>query len=119
MTEINEQQLPIPAAWRQSVVRVLRSGDKKRILSTQQSDRDWEHTFPNSWLYERPEAMAKALDTNGIEGRHVTDMVPRCDAYEFWFHFDERRVLGKIGLLPDGQVIIIFSSHMPRKGDKL
>ena len=119
MKEINDQSTPIPAAWRQAVVRVLRSGDKKRILSTKQSDSDWAHTFPNAWLYERPEAMARAVDVDGIEGRHITDMVPACDAYEFWFHFDERCVLGKIGLLPDGQVIIIFSSHIPRKGDKL
>ena len=119
MTEINEQQRCIPAAWRQEVVRILRSGDKKKILSTQQADVDWEHTFPDAWLFNRPEAMAKALVVDGIEGRHITDMVPPCDAYEFWFFFDERKLLGKIGLLPDGQVIIIFSSHIPRKGDKL
>lgn len=75
--------------------------------------------MPSAWFYERPEAIAKALDIDGIEGRHVTDMVPPCDAYEFWFYFEERKLLGKIGLLPDGQVIIIFSSHMPRKGDNL
>lgn len=119
MTEINDQQGCIPADWRQAVVRVLKSGDKKWILSTQQADVDWKHTFPDAWLYQRPEAMAKALVVNGIEGRHITDMVPPCDAYEFWFYFDERKLLGKIGLLPDGQVIIIFSSHIPRKGDKL
>ena len=119
MKEINEQQRTIPDIWRQSVVRVLRSGDKRKILSTQQSDLDWEHTFPSAWFYERPEAMAKALDIKGIEGRHVSDMEPPCDAYEFWFYFDERKLLGKIGLFPDGQVIIIFSSHVPRKGDKL
>lgn len=119
MSEINEQQMSIPAPWRLSVIRILRSGDKKNILSTQQSDRDWEHTFPDFWLYQRPEALARALELDGIEGRHVTDMVPPCDAYEFWFYFDERKLLGKIGLLPDGKVIIIFSSHIPRKGDKL
>ena len=60
--------------------------------------------------------MAQALDVENVTGRHITDMVPPCDAYEFWFHFERRKFLGKIGLLPDGRVIIIFSSHIPRKG---
>jgi hypothetical protein len=63
--------------------------------------------------------MAKTLVVDRIEGRHISDMVPPCDAYEFWFYFKERKLLGKIGLLPNVQVIIIFSSHIPRKGDKL
>ena len=48
----------------------------------------------------------------------IAHMEPPCDAYEFWFHFDERKFLGKIGLLYDGRVIIIFSSHIPRKGEQ-
>lgn len=46
-------------------------------------------------------------------------MTPECDAYEFWFSFRERKLIGKIGLFPDGKVIMIFSSHIPYKGDKL
>lgn len=110
---------PIPAAWRKAVVKVLRSGDKTRILSTVESKNDWESTFPESWWHDRPEAMARALDVDGIVGKHVTDMEPPCEAYAFWFHYEKRQMYGKIGLLPNGDVVIIFSSHVPRKGKKL
>lgn len=110
---------PIPAEWREAVLKVLRSGDERRIQSKNTADRQWESAFPASFRYERHEAMAQALVIEGITGRHILDMVPPCDAYEFWFFFDRRRVLGKIGLLPSGDIIIIFSSHIPRKGDKL
>ncbi len=63
--------------------------------------------------------MAMALGVDGITGRHIMDMRPPCDAYEFLFFFEKRTVLGKIGLLPSGHIIIIFSSHIPRKGDTL
>lgn len=110
---------PIPADWRKAVIKVLRCGEKTRIKSTEESDHDWASTFPESWFYERPEAMAKALEIDGVIGKHVTDMDPPCDAYAFWFHHGKRRMFGKIGLLSNGDIIIIFSSHRPRKGNKL
>ena len=115
----------IPTEWREAVVKVLRSGDERRIHSKNTADRGWEDAFPNTFRYQRNEPMAQALAIDGITGRHIVDMDPRfgsnksCDAYEFWFFFDQRRVLGKIGLLPSGDLIIIFSSHIPHKGDKL
>lgn len=110
---------PIPAEWRAAVVKVLRSGDKSKIQSTKESRFDWDATFPNSYPYQRWEAMAQALATDGICGNYIADMVPPCKAYEFWFVFDERQLYGKIGLLPSGDLIIIFSSHIPRKGEEL
>lgn len=116
MNYLNAKYVPIPAEWRESVVAILRSGEKEKIQSTVQSDNDWASAFPDAWAYQRPDAMANALETDGISGRHITDMVPECDTYEFFFHFDGKEVLGKIGLLPNGIVIIIFSSHIPRQG---
>ena len=110
---------PIPAEWREAVVKVLRSGDERRIQSKNTADNEWDAAFPRTFRYQRHEAMASALVVDGITGRHITDMRQPCDAYEFWFFFDQRRVLGKIWLLPSGYIIIIFSSHIPRKGDKL
>ncbi len=109
----------IPAEWRKAVIGALRSGDGSRIASRNTADRDWGAAFPNSFLFERHEAMAMALGVDGITGRHIMDMRPPCDAYEFLFFFEKRTVLGKIGLLPSGHIIIIFSSHIPRKGDTL
>ena len=116
---------PIPLEWRTAVMAALRSGDENRIISKNTADNEWGAAFPNSFSFERHEAMATALAVDGITGRHIADMDPRfgacrsCDAYEFWFTFEKRLILGKIGLLPTGDIIIIFSSHIPRKGDTL
>ncbi len=118
MSTDEERLVSISAEWRTKVVAILRSGDKNSIQSTATSDTDWRAAFPNSWKYERHEAFAAALSED-IKGRHIKDMQPPCDAYEFLFAFEKRTVLGKIGLLPDGTIIIIFSSHIPRKGDLL
>ncbi len=117
MSAIDEREVLIPQDWRDAVCAILRTGDDARILRTQQADRDWRHTCPDSWMYQRHEAMAIALELDGVTGRHITDMEPPCDAYEFWFRFESRKFVGKIGLLPDGRVIIVFSSHIPRKGE--
>ena len=57
------------------------------------------------------------MNSESIIGKHITDMAPPCDTYAFWFSFEERKIYGKIGLLSDNKVIIIFSSHTPRKGE--
>lgn len=119
MSTKDENLVPIPAEWRSQVVRILRSGDKGRIQSTAVSVSDWSATFPAAWDYQRLEALASALSVDGITGKQIGNMVPKCDAYEFFFSFDGRKLYGKIGLLPDGTVIIIFSTHIPRRGDKL
>ena len=109
----------ISVEWRTKVVAILASGDKDKIQTTTEADIEWSHTFPNAWDHQRLEAIVLALSTDGITGRHIINMYPKCDAYEFFFHFDGRKVIGKIGLMPSGAVIMIFSSHIPRKGDKL
>lgn len=48
-----------------------------------------------------------------VTGRHITDMVPPCDTYAFWFTFAQTKLYGKIGLLPNGTVVFVFSSHKP------
>lgn len=119
MDDSTSSRVVIPVNWRKTVVDILRGGDKEKIYGTQQADRDWQAACPRAWDYERYEAMADALDNDEITGRYITNMEPKCDAYEFWFNFDKRKFLGKIGLLPDGKIIIVFSSHIPRRGDSL
>jgi hypothetical protein len=119
MNDSSKKEVLIPQQWRQRVASILRKNDKDTIISRQQADRDWQSAFPASWDFERFEAMASALDSECITGRHIINMEPPCDTYEFWFNFDGRKVLGKIGLLGENRIIIIFSSHIPRKGDTL
>ena len=95
MTAAGERAVPIPSEWCAAVIAALRSGDPDKIQSTTESDTAWSCTFPYAWEYQRDEALALALSTDGVVGRHITNMAPQCDAYEFFFHFDERKLLGK------------------------
>lgn len=95
MSVSNDNYVVISSDWRQSVVRILRSGDNASIIRTNQADSDWRHTCPDAWPYQRHQAMAEALEKEGVTGRHVTDMEPPCDAYEFLFYFERRKFLGK------------------------
>ena len=80
---------------------------------------EWEAAFPDAWDHQWNEALIAALAVDTAAGRHITDMVPPCDAYAFWFTYCQTRLYGKIGLLPNGTVIVVFSSHKPMKGDVL
>src|SRR5947208_2468861 len=106
---------PIPEAWRTRVASILRSGDRSAIITTQQADRDWQSAFPDAWNYQRFEAMAMALELP-ITGRKILDMAEPGEVWSFWFGFSGRTLYGKINLLPDGKIIILYSSHIPRKG---
>ena len=110
---------PIPAAWRRAVIDALASGDTERVVRVARARNEWSATFPDAWEYQWNEAFIAALEVDSITGRHITDMKPPCDAYAFWFTFDQTQLYGKIGLLPNGTVIIVFSSHIPMRGDQL
>jgi len=118
MAASEQREGPIPVEWRQTVCRILDSHDPDAIDATPQADRDWHSTYPYAWDYERDDAMAAALRDDGVTGLHITDMIPPSDTYAFWFTYQQTRLYGKIGLLPNGKIIIIFSSHRPRKGDE-
>jgi len=63
--------------------------------------------------------MARALVKDGIEGRVVKGMRELGEVYEFFFNFNRKKVYAKINLLPDGKVIVVYSSHLPNKGNEL
>jgi hypothetical protein len=119
MNATNERKEPIPKEWRAAVVGALEADDRARVIRRQVARNDWNSTFPYAWESQWDEAIIAGLTGETVLGRRVPDMVPRCDAYAFWFVFERTKLYGKIGLLPDGRVIIVFSSHKPRKGDEL
>ncbi|MEY2494676.1 MAG: hypothetical protein QOJ45_1168 [Verrucomicrobiota bacterium] len=108
----------IPNEWIQIVVRLLREGPAYRIHYTTQARIDWENTFPAATGYDLYEAMADALEKDGT-GKPVYGMREKGDVYKFWFYFDRCRLFGKINLRPSGDRILIYSAHIPRKGDIL
>jgi hypothetical protein len=108
---------PIPQSWCVVVARILRAGDNDAIFTTEQADRDWGAAFPNAWHYERFEALAGALEIPGVTGLEIPTMAESGETWAFWFHFQKRKLYAKINLTTGGKVIIIYSSHPPRKGE--
>ena len=74
--------------------------------------------FPNAWPYDRNEAMASALDDPAITGKQIFGMREDGEVWAFWFTFQRVRLYGKINLTSGGEIIIIYSAHVPNKGDK-
>lgn len=110
-------EAPIPVEWCRTVARILREGDRKKITTTRRSNQEWEALFPDdAWDFIRFEAMAKALDQPGVRGLPITTMAEPGETYAFWFHHRSTPVYGKINLLPNGQMLIVYSSHSPNKG---
>lgn len=109
---------PIPESWRHQVISILR-GDDRKILTTKESDADWQNLFPASFTYERYEAMATTLQVEGVLGKRIWNMVPEGEVYAFFFYHEGIRLYGKINLLSSGEVILIYSNHPPEKGDRL
>lgn len=108
----------IPNEWILTVVRFLREGPGYKIHYTTQARIDWENTFPAATGYDLYEAMASALLWDR-SGKPVYGMREPGDVYEFWFYYDSCRLYGKINLFPSRDEILIYSAHIPRKGDIL
>lgn len=104
----------IPSKWKQAVIRILRS-NADAIITKKRSDREWEELFPGCFSYERFEALARALSTPGIHGKPVYGMDEEGETWEFLFFYKEVHLYSKINLLPSGQIIILYSSHRPKR----
>jgi len=61
--------------------------------------------------------MAKSLDASNVDGRKIAGMQEPGQTYAFWFQHRSVRLYGKINLKPDGKIVLIYSSHLPRKGN--
>ncbi len=59
--------------------------------------------------------MATALDRDDVLGKAIAMKEPG-ETYAFWFYHRSTQLYGKINLLPNGKIILIYSSHTPRKG---
>ncbi len=108
---------PIPPKWRKTVCSILRAGRKSEILVRKRPQEDFSALFPDAWAYQRNDAMARALDGPTVMGALKTGMLEPGETWAFWFHFREKKLYGKINLTPTGKLIIIYSAHLPNKGE--
>lgn len=109
----------IPRVWCNAVVAILRRRTLGgRIEVRQRARRDWSATFPSAFDYQLIDALADWLGQPGVEGNQVFDMTPPGVVYEFFFYHESRKLYGKVGL-HDTTLVIVFSAHVPLKGDKL
>ena len=109
----------IPKRWRDTVREILESCDASRIVVTVRAKRDWEATFPLAFEFEMYMVLAEALKDENLEGKRVVGMTPPGEVYEFFFNHQDRKLYGKVNLLPNGKLVIIYSAHVPLKGDAL
>lgn len=109
----------IPKNWRDAVCRILESFEASRIVVTHRAKSDWEATFPSSFFFEMYSVLADAMKDDKLEGNRIYGMTPPGEVYEFLFMHQGRKLYGKINLLPDGKIIIIYSAHVPLKGETL
>lgn len=110
----------IPDEWKRKVRDALDSDDPARIKVRQRALRDWTDAFPLAFPYELLASISDALNDPTITGaRKVMD--EPAETYAFFFSFQEVKMYAKVGLMPDGSVVIIYSAHTPdaNKGDRL
>jgi hypothetical protein len=107
---------PIPQAWINDVVRILRSGTLHReIVFTRRALQDWEATT-TGWPYELVDAIKEALSRAGICGNLVEGMEDPGETYEFWIYHQGRQLYAKVCLLEGKVKVKIISAHTPLKG---
>ena len=109
----------IPAEWRKAVCAILDGGDLGKVRLTQRALKDWESIFPDAFICDLFVALADTLRVNGVRGKKVASMAEPGETYEFFFRARRRRLYGKINLLPKGEMLIVYSAHVPLKGDSL
>lgn len=116
--EIPEGKLP--DEWRRKVLAAMR-GDiaAPRIFSTKQSRNDWEALFPDEFYSGLYDAVGTALEDPEIRVVEVLGMREDAEVYHFFLQHRRTKVYVKIGLTTDANMVILYSSHRPLKGDSL
>jgi len=110
----------IPDEWKDAVLSILRKGDLDFVEIMETSARiPFSDLFPGSFSYEILEAFEDGLDDEDLQGRQIHDMDEDGTTWAFLFKHRKKKIYGKICLTPDNELIIIYSAHAPRKGDKL
>ena len=111
---------PIPNEWKQAVLSIIKEGDLDRVeIRKTTALIPFDAMFPGAFTYELLNAFEEGLSCDDIEGRQIHDMDEAGATWVFIFTHRSKKILGKICLTPDNQLIIIYSAHAPLKGDKV
>jgi hypothetical protein len=99
--------------WIQAVCACLRSENKRYIIVRERARKDWESLFLDGFLNDLYPAIARALNSPGLEAKCIEGMEEPGETYAFFFFHRNQKLYGKLCLQPDGRVIIIYSAHRP------
>jgi hypothetical protein len=105
---------PIPDAWRETVIAILRNGDPGRIDWTFRARQDWD-AATGGFTYEAYPPMLAALEQPGVEGNLVTPFPGQVETYEFLFFHAGRRMYGKLALIDGRLKIAVVSAHLAQR----
>jgi hypothetical protein len=107
----------IPESWRQDVAAILDQAVAGTILVRQRPRKDWENLDIEHYEAGLYVVLADALSAPGaLFGKEHT-MEEDGECYSFTFRYrppsanGEIELYTKLNLLPDGQVVIIYSAH--------
>lgn len=111
----------IPDEWKRKVRDALNSSDKSRcIVRFTTAELTWQATFPDTFNFQMLRAISDALAAPSIEGA-LKRMDEPTETYAFFVTFRKNKMYAKVGLYPDGKIVIVYSAHKPdkNKGDTL
>jgi hypothetical protein len=108
----------IPQRWRTAVVAILDQPQEGTILLRKRPRREWSNLDDEHTEFGLYALLADELSVAGdLYGKVHTDMDEEGECYSFSFRYHPPSAKGeielytKLNLLPDGQVVIIYSAH--------
>lgn len=111
-------KIPIPLEWRTKVAGVLAHALPGTILLTIRAEKNWRNLDSAHQIAGLYALLAEELSVpTAIYGKKETGMDDEGECYSFTFQYFPPSAAGeiplytKLSLLPDGQVVIIYSAH--------
>ncbi len=115
---MSNQTGPVPRTWCTRVAAILREAKDGTVFVRKRARRDWASLPSSPFDYELPDAIAAALEDEGLVGKKY-EMEEAGETYGFIFHFANHPVYAKVNLTTGGEVVIVYSAHRPLKGEEL
>lgn len=111
----------IPDEWKRKVRDALNSSDRSRcIVRITTAELTWQAAFPDTFNFQMLRAISDELAAPSVEGA-LKIMDEPTETYAFFLTFRRTKMYAKVGLFPDGRIVIVYPAHKPdkSKGDTL